>query len=62
MSDKPLQMEEASALRKPVRRGLGWLAALCLCGLFLAGCLVAAQMNQPAPASGEEDGERLLFL
>lgn len=51
MSDKPLQMEEASKLRKPVRRGLGWLAALCLCGLFLAGCLVAAHVNQPAPAA-----------
>ena len=51
MSDKPLQMEEASVLRKPVRRRLGWLAALCLCGLFLAGCLVAAHVNQPAPAA-----------
>ena len=44
-------MEGASVLRKPVRRGLGWLAALCLCGLFLAGCLVAAHVNQPAPAA-----------
>ena len=51
MSDKPLQMEEASKLRKPVRRGLGWLAALCLCGLFLAGCLVAAQVSQSAPVT-----------
>ena len=59
MSDKPLQMEEASVLRKPVRRGLGWLAALRAvpCGLSGGGTRESARAR-----SGEEDGERLLFL
>ena len=50
---KPISLESPSALRKPMRRGYGWLA-LMACALFLLGCTAAAHLYQkkaPAPAS-----------
>lgn len=53
MNKSPSGMEPASALRKPVRRDLGWLVCLVLSALFLACCVASARMDQSAPAAAQ---------